>query len=86
MYSLDTPEDMRQEKIILTQKENIAKKGNKPQKKCKEKWQKSCQISYKNMDNNSSSPIIHANFKLSSDDGMTPNNCLTVSFYVTVIS
>ena len=33
MYSLDTPEDMRQEKIILTQKENIAKKRNKQKKK-----------------------------------------------------
>jgi len=81
MYSLDTTEDMRQEKIILTQKENIAKKRNKQKKKdVNEKWQKSCQISYKNMDNNSSSPIIDANFKLSSDDGMTPNNCLTLSF------
>ena len=33
MYSLDTPEDMRQEKIILTQKENIAKKRNGQKKK-----------------------------------------------------
>jgi hypothetical protein len=33
MYSLDTPENMGQEKIILTQKENIAKKRNKQKKK-----------------------------------------------------
>jgi hypothetical protein len=33
MYSLDTPEGMRQEKIILTPKENIAKKRNKQAKK-----------------------------------------------------
>jgi len=78
--SLDLPENMGQEKILLTQKENIAKKRNKESRKkiCKEKWQQSCQISYKKMDNNSSSPIIDANLKLSSDDGMTPSNCLTL--------
>jgi len=32
LYSVDTPEDMRQEKIILTHKENIAKKRNKQKK------------------------------------------------------
>jgi hypothetical protein len=47
--SLDTPENMGQEKIILTQKENVAKKRNKQRKKCKGKWQQCCPISYKKM-------------------------------------
>ena len=51
------------------QKDNVTKKIKKEsRKKCKENWQENCQISYKNMDNNSSSPIIDANLKLSSDD------------------
>jgi hypothetical protein len=33
MYSLSTSEDMRQEKIILTQEENIAKKKKISKKK-----------------------------------------------------
>jgi hypothetical protein len=33
MYSLDTPENKGQEKIILTQKEDVSKKRNKKSRK-----------------------------------------------------
>jgi len=78
--SLDLPENMGKENILLTQNENKAKKRNKEnrkKKRWKEKWQQSRQISYKKMDNNSSIMNIDANLKLSSVDGKTPNNCLT---------
>ena len=75
-----TPSNLGLEKIILRQKDNITKKIIRKAKKNphKKKWQENCQISYKKKDNNPSISNIDTNFKQSSNDGMTPNNCLTV--------
>jgi len=51
-------------------------KESKKKKRCKEKWQLFCQISYKKMDNNSSIMNIDAYLKLSSDDGYSTKQLL----------
>jgi len=51
---------------------------SRTKERCKEKWQQSGQISYKNTYNNSPSMNTDADLKLSSDGGMIPNNCLTL--------
>jgi hypothetical protein len=61
------------------QKEDISKKRNKESRKKSElKWQQSCQISYNNKYNNSSTLNIDTSLKLSSDDGMTLHNFQTL--------
>jgi hypothetical protein len=77
MYSLDTPENMGQEKIVLTQKGNNAKKRNKQKKIMQGKAATIVSYLLQIIYNNSSSPNIDGNLKLSSDDVMKPHNCLT---------
>jgi len=62
------------------QKETVTKKINKESRKnVRKSGKKIVKSATRTKDNNPPGSNIYANMKLSSDDGMTPSNCLTLS-------